>query len=633
MPISTLYFSHRRILCSNNRGVCCWGAFHIGAHFFYFKEVLSMGVLWGFIMFFICHTAFTVFACNLYCYIQEEKCEDKNQYAMKKYLITFLIALAIYIFVLVIALLVSPFANHKGGVLIGNGSGFITGSIHFRLMAEANYNKQKAKNNWDSWNYMSFEEKREALNQISTPVPTKQTHSGFLKNGHYKISQFIKEEQLHGRLEDIEVVIGESNISKYNKNDNNIYIGDKDNQSNESFINALLRCFQQAICVDSGILYSQTSYGKNDTEVSDEDLFDDLDESTIDFVKKLRELEQLSNTFDDKTETKDEQDDDSSEFDDNDLFDEISDDNIVEDEESDDESPMVGMFGAIRVHDEESFAQSQKNIFGCGFTPDFSFNKDKYEHLKQRKLHFDDLSPLEESKLIFPLIFGNFDCTINLDTALSQTTALLSCVMKEKPKNNFSRDNETYMRWLSDFAIPQILLGTIYTYQHEYIKAAYHFMVGLKTEQIPINMPYCDFIKYVLSKLPQYVPNEAKYIGCGFSPDNPMGSCGGNMLIAQNAMNIIPEMEGLKGEVIIARMGRTGLFGHLSRKGSTCGNNPEQPVDIYETFIIDSNFRASKIRFYINVYFNAFGNNVKIASGFKIKSHSALINQMNFIEE
>ncbi|MBR1677766.1 MAG: hypothetical protein IJ706_10725 [Clostridia bacterium] len=50
-------------------------------------------------------------------------------------------------FVLVIALLVSPFAVHKAGILIGNGIGFITGSIHFKLMAEANYNKQKAKMN------------------------------------------------------------------------------------------------------------------------------------------------------------------------------------------------------------------------------------------------------------------------------------------------------------------------------------------------------------------------------------------------------------------------------------------------------------------------------------------------------
>ena len=67
-----------------------------------------------------------------------------------------------------------------------------------------------------------------------------------MANGHYNISQFIKEERLHGRLEDIEVVIGESAVSEYNRTDNNIYISDKDNQNNESFINALWQCFQQA---------------------------------------------------------------------------------------------------------------------------------------------------------------------------------------------------------------------------------------------------------------------------------------------------------------------------------------------------------------------------------------------------
>lgn len=474
-----------------------------------------MGVLWGFIMYFICHTACTIFACNLYNYMQEGKCKDKNQYAMKKYLITFLIALVVYVFVLIIALLVSPFADHKAGILIGNGIGFITGSIHFRLMAEANYYKQKTKNDWVSW------------------------------------------------VSDVE------NIAKF-----------------------------------------RNSQASKDTD----DAFDSTIKTVVGMTDDADDIE---------NEDKDEFDDDT-----------FHDDNIVDNEENDyDKSSMMGLFGVVRVHDEKSFAQHQRMIGGSGFFPDPSFNKEKFRYLQQRKLNTDDLSTLEESKLIFPYIFGNFDCEIDLNFALLETKDLLNRVMKKKPKTNFTRDNKTYMRWLSEFAVPQILLGTIYAYQHEYVKAAYHLMIGLKTEQIPINMPYCDFIRYVLSKLPEYVSNEAKYSGCGFSSDNPMGSCGGNMLVAQNAMKIIPEMEGLNGEVIIARMGSTGLFGHLSRKGSTIGNNSERLVDIYETYIIDSNYNASRIRFYFNGYFNIFNINVKVASGFKIKSHSALLNQMNFITE
>ena len=35
----------------------------------------------------------------------------------------------------------------------------------------------------------------------------------------------------------------------------------------------------------------------------------------------------------------------------------------------------------------------------------------------------------------------------------------------------------------------------------EYIKAAYYFMLGLKTNAVNLNMPYCDFINYILGKL------------------------------------------------------------------------------------------------------------------------------------
>ena len=46
-----------------------------------------MKFLYGIIMFFICHTLVNIFANNIYCYIQEEKSEEVNQYAMKQYLI------------------------------------------------------------------------------------------------------------------------------------------------------------------------------------------------------------------------------------------------------------------------------------------------------------------------------------------------------------------------------------------------------------------------------------------------------------------------------------------------------------------------------------------------------------------
>ena len=416
----------------------------------------------------------------------------------------------------------------------------------------------------------------------------------FLPKGRYNINKFIKEEALNGGLEYINIIVGESTISKYERREHNIYISEADNETQEKFLDALLRCFQQAVCVQQGILYSSTPSGMMDNDVSDDDLFD------------------RNSTYDDYDDEEEEEFDDSN-----------CDDNS--------EEPIINILG--KVVNEKTFAEGQK-IMG-GFFPDWSSPEDKfskYQELKNKKARYGTLTPDEESKLIFPLIFGNYDCRIDLDKALSETNDLLTRVLNKKPTDNCVRENEVYMNWLHEYAITQILLGTIYAYQNEYVKASYHFMLGLKTEQIAINTPYCDFIKYILGKLPKYVSGEAKYDGCGFSADNVMGSCGGTMLIAENALKIIPEMEGKNGEVIVARMGHTGMFGHLERKGSTYSEAASTMVDIYETFIIDRDYNVKKVFFYFNGYFSMGQTKIKIAKGFKLKSHSLLHNSAIIIE-
>lgn len=547
-----------------------------------------MKFLYGIIMFFICHTLVNIFANNIYCYIQEEKSEEVNQYAMKQYLIKTIITFVIYIALLIITLNVDTFLQYKSAILIGNGIGFMTGAIHFMYMADENYKRKKAKNEWDSWNYMSFDEKRESIknNQI------KYQPKGFLEKGiNYSISKFIKEEHLIGRLEDIEIVVGKYETSFYSKKDNMIYICDKDNMSQDLFIIALTKCFQQAICDEQGILYSSTPLGQQDTR------------------KKLEEL------FD-------EDDNDSSE-------DDLEDDEFEEDdmEENDIQFPSFN-----RVRDEETFFESQQ--LSSGFFPDYSFDKNQYIELKNKKEKYGKLIPDEESKLIFPLIFGNYDTQIDLDLALTETNKLLEYVNSKKPNKNLVRENDLYMDWLHEFAIPQILLGTIYAYKKEYVKASYHFMLGLKTEQIGINMPYCDFIRYVLSQLSNLTITKSNRKGCGFEVDNPMGSCGGNSLIPQNAFKIIPEMEGKNGEVIIARMGNTGLFGYLKRLKSVYSPSSGVSIDVYETYIIDKDYNIKKIHLYFNGYFS-FGsrNSIKLAKGFRLKSHSLLLSNTEIVEE
>ena len=293
------------------------------------------------------------------------------------------------------------------------------------------------------------------------------------------------------------------------------------------------------------------------------------------------------------------------------------------------EKPMYNMLGE-RIS-KTWFAKQQKRL--CGFFPDFSFDKDKYQAFLAKKQR-SGLTIDDESRLIFPLIFGNFDCDIDLDKALLETQLLLVRVIKNKPTENLVAENDVYMKWLHDYAVIEMLLGTIYAYRHDDVRAAYHMMLGLRTKQLTLNTQYCDFIKYIFQKIQSFAIEDDSYTGCGFSVSNPMGSTGVTTLLANRAMQIIPEMEGDNGEVIIARWGSTGLFGHLQRLGSSFDEKTQTMIDIYETILIDSNFQVKKVRLFFNGYFSFPGkNSIKIASGFKLKSYSLFRNVFNIIEK
>lgn len=324
------------------------------------------------------------------------------------------------------------------------------------------------------------------------------------------------------------------------------------------------------------------------------------------------------------------------------LGDDVVDDEDEEDEQwyegfefvdygfADVEKPMYNMLGE-RIS-KTWFAKQQKRL--CGFFPDFSFDKDKYQAFLAKKQRVGNLSIDDESRLIFPLIFGNFDCDIDLDKALLETQLLLVRVIKNKPTENLDAENDVYMKWLHDYAVTEMLLGTIYAYKNDDVRAAYHMMLSLRTKQLTLNTQYCDFIKYIFQKIQSFAIEDDSYTGCGFSVSNPMGSTGGTTLLANRAMQIIPEMEGDNGEVIIARWGSTGLFGHLQRLGASFDEKTQTMIDIYETILIDSNFQVKKVRFFFNGYFRFPGkNSIKIASGFKLKSYSLFRNVFNIIEK
>ena len=104
-----------------------------------------------------------------------------------------------------------------------------------------------------------------------------------------------------------------------------------------------------------------------------------------------------------------------------------------------------------------------------------------------------------------------------------------------------------------------------------------------------------------------------------------MTVCGfgvGTSLLLKMTVDSILEEEGINGEVVVAHIGRTGTYGYLQRIGSTRNQNG-QMIDIYETYVIDSDFKLYKVKFFFNGYFSGgLTEAIRIAKGFRLKANS-----------
>lgn len=210
----------------------------------------------------------------------------------------------------------------------------------------------------------------------------------------------------------------------------------------------------------------------------------------------------------------------------------------------------------------------------------------------------------EMLQYIFAIIFGAYGFEKDLDRAEVLILDLLENIVNDMPLVNRKRDNERWMLWQNGFASASVLLGTVYAIREEYIKAVYHFIRALKTEAIGLSRLYCDYILYCSKKLLEMPCEELNPEGWGYSKDMPMGSTlqSGGDLDASFAPLVISSLEGTKGKVIAYFRGRSHGYGHLERLGSTSGASSKHMIDIYETFVIDKEYRLYKVRFYFNGY-------------------------------
>lgn len=202
--------------------------------------------------------------------------------------------------------------------------------------------------------------------------------------------------------------------------------------------------------------------------------------------------------------------------------------------------------------------------------------------------------------------------------------------------------NDVYLSWLNNVGYLSILLGTIYAYKNEVVKSCYFFMQGLKTEMLVLSDEYYNFINYMLNKLydlpkSEYSKEPIKYFHHGNSRINK-----------ELQKRIISDIVNDKNDIIISHFYNQKLFGYLSemdkmfydfskpseRQQHLFGYLNQVKKDIYETWIITSEFKLMSIKFELITkmeygYFDTWSNfeamSFELLDGFRIKRNSALL--------
>lgn len=245
----------------------------------------------------------------------------------------------------------------------------------------------------------------------------------------------------------------------------------------------------------------------------------------------------------------------------------------------------------------------------------------------------EEMSCLEYKRAIFAYIFGSFGFEKDLAKAELYCCHGISELNKKKPAYPFAA-NEEWVGWLHNYGELNILLGTVYAYMRKTTRSVYYFMKALNTEALNLNMPYCDFIRYMISKLDDEPCSSADYTGRGFCAEEPMGFLPSKdaFLYVGAALEIIPGLAGLDGEVIVARKCNTSMpYGSMRRYSVA---DPHQPhmIDVYEVYVIDKQFNLKKASFHFNGYMpHSDRRSIILPDGFTVRQNSPLHKTYSFV--
>lgn len=222
---------------------------------------------------------------------------------------------------------------------------------------------------------------------------------------------------------------------------------------------------------------------------------------------------------------------------------------------------------------------------------------------------------------VFAMIFGSHGYRRDLERAKRICTQKISEVEQEK-KRWIERSKTLVALLENSWAQYNILLGTALAYEHDYLKSAYFLMRGLRTKALDLSNAYCDFIRLVLSEAEKLPAAPVTYEGVGFSIDTPMGgtATGEGRMRPEVAQRVICALAPKDGGVILAHLGRSGIYGKL-RRFSAHSTSHAYPIDVYEVLMIDKDGELKTLRLCFNAYFPSDASfTVRLPKGFCVEN-------------
>ncbi len=191
---------------------------------------------------------------------------------------------------------------------------------------------------------------------------------------------------------------------------------------------------------------------------------------------------------------------------------------------------------------------------------------------------------------------------------IQKSLAIIDDVEKRKPLDVdctiYSKDDK-YFKWLQDYSFANYAHALLLAYFNKTVEAVYYYLKGAKTHGFSAYNYFHDYMCYQMNKIPAFADGEYFRTDiAGFSEENPIGEEYGNMNNFDLLEIAINYLEFTNGDTIAATVSKHGNIGFLTRTGSAQSTNEKfpRPVDMYDTFVITSDFKVKKARLFVYEY-------------------------------